>query len=266
VPAFVLGVGASEFRLLRAGHAVSDPVLGSEPRSGPVIVVIPARLSARRLPGKPLMDIGGVPMVVRVARRAAQAQRVTGVVVATGDEEIIGVARAHDVAVAPTPQDFQNGTHRVAWVTSQLAQRPQVVINVQGDEPFVDPDHVDAIAEAVLRGSAIATLAAPLAEGVEDRQRVKVQWDENGDALAFSRRPLGPPHWLHLGVYGFQPATLERLVALPETAGERRERLEQLRWLDHGHKIRMVTVRRAGLSVDTPEDLARARAAVRAVS
>ncbi len=226
---------------------------------GDVVVIIPARLASTRLPGKPLADLGGVPMVVRVARRAAAAPGVDRVLIASGDAPILAAAFAHGVEAVETPRELPSGTHRVAHAAACL--RARIVVNVQGDEPFVDPEHIAAVAAAV--GPApVATLVAPLDGDPADPARVKARLDASDHAVDFSRVPGPPPWWQHLGLYAFDAATLPRLVSLPETTRERAERLEQLRWLEHRVRIRVVRVRRAGLAVDTPEDLERARRAL----
>lgn len=247
---------------MRGAPDTASPAVGApRPRLGAsvsVVAIIPARLASTRLPGKALADIGGVPMVVRVARRVRQSQ-VDGVFIASGDGPILDAARAHGIAAIETARDLPSGTHRVAAAAGTLDA--QVVVNVQGDEPFIDPSHVDAVAGAI-GPATVATLAAPLGGDPHDPSTVKARFDVHGYATAFSRSAGSPPWWHHVGLYAFDAAALPGLVALPETPAERRERLEQLRWLDHGVRIRIVRVRRAALSVDTPDDLERARRAL----
>jgi len=225
------------------------------------IAVVPARMASARLPGKPLADIGGEPMVVRVARRL---RRVAGlrVVVASGDGPILAACSRAGVDSVGTPVDLPSGTHRVGHAVEVLGAVDVPVLNVQGDEPFVETESVETLLEAVEHGALIATLAAPLQGDPGLPERVKVRVGEGGRAVAFSREDLGEPRLQHLGMYAFGPGVLPRLLSLPETEGERRERLEQLRWLEHGHPIEVRCVRRAPLAVDTPEDLRAARAAV----
>jgi 3-deoxy-manno-octulosonate cytidylyltransferase (CMP-KDO synthetase) len=184
------------------------------------------------------------------------------VVVASGDAPVLAACRSAGVDALQTPTELPSGTHRVGRAAAQLGADDVPVINVQGDEPFVEPADVGAVLEALESGAEIATLAAPLLGDPDAPDRVKVRMSPEGLAQAFSRADLGLPRWQHLGLYGFAPGVLPRLLALPETAGERRERLEQLRWLEHGHPIHVRRVRRAALSVDTPDDLRAARAAV----
>lgn len=222
------------------------------------LVVVPARLASTRLPGKPLAEIGGEAMVVRVARRAARVGGVR-VVVASGDPPVLAACEDAGVASVRTEVELPSGTHRVGAAVRILGVAGVPVVNLQGDEPFVDPEHIEAALLAVESGAAIATLAAPLQGDPHEADRVKVAMGPDGLAVAFSRRALGPPHWQHLGLYAFAPGVLPDLLALPESVGERRERLEQLRWLEAGRQIHVVRVRRAALSVDTPDDLRAAR-------
>ncbi len=231
-----------------------------------VVAIVPARMAARRLPGKPLLDIGGRPMVVRVVERAARARRVDRVVVATPDAAILDAVRSFGFEAVPTRADHPSGSDRVAEAAGILGLPDEaVVLNVQGDEPLLDPATVDAVAGAFFADPAVrvATAAAPLdpAEAA-DPARVKVVVDARGDALYFSRAPIpaGGPHRLHVGVYGFRLAALRRFTALPRGRLERAERLEQLRLLEHGVPIRVVRVDAPGRSVDTPGDLERVRA------
>jgi len=224
------------------------------------IAVIPARMAASRLPGKPLAEIGGEPMVVRVARRLRRAPGLR-VVVATGDAPILAACSRAGVDTVETPVDLPSGTHRVGHAVRALGAGGVPVLNVQGDEPFVETESVELLLDALDEGAGIATLAAPYAGDPGVPERVKVRVDAAGRAVAFSRRDLGEPRLQHLGMYGFGVGVLPLLLSLPETEGERRERLEQLRWLEHGHPIEVRCVRRAPLAVDTPEDLRAARAA-----
>lgn len=224
-----------------------------------VLAVIPARFASTRLPGKALADLAGTPMVVRVWERVRRAEGIDKVLVATDDARIAEVVRARGGEVVMTGPCV-SGTDRVAEAARNRGAR--VVVNVQGDEPFVDPTDITRVAAAVSDGTPIATAAAPLVEGVEDPARVKVVCDDAGRALYFSRQPIphGGPWRLHIGLYAFTGAVLEGLAGLPPSPLEKAERLEQLRWLEAGYRIRVVSVPQVSLSVDTPEDLALARA------
>jgi len=227
-----------------------------------VLVVIPARRGASRLPGKPLRDLAGLPMVVRTLRRAAQCRCADRVVVATDDDEIADIVRSHGGEAVLTRTDHASGTDRVAEAVGALGWTG-LVINVQGDEPLIDPDTIDQLAAALAAdaGAGVATVAAPLAGDPRATSVVKVVSDRQGRAVYFSRQPIptGGPWWHHIGLYGFRPAALGWFARQPPGALERSERLEQLRFIEGGVPIRLVTVAHAAPSVDTPEDLERVR-------
>jgi 3-deoxy-manno-octulosonate cytidylyltransferase (CMP-KDO synthetase) len=232
------------------------------PEGNVVVAILPARMGSVRLVGKMLADLGGVPLIVRTWQRARAAVGVDRVVVATDDDAIAAACTAAGAEVVRTGE-CASGTDRVAAAAVALDLRADdVVVNVQGDEPFVDPAHVAAIAAAVGPESPIATGAVPLADDPSDPARVKVVCDDHGRALYFSRQPIpsGGPFRLHLGVYAFRADALSAVAALPVAALESSERLEQLRWLAAGWPIRVVPLIGEPLSVDTFEDLARARA------
>ncbi len=224
-----------------------------------VTVVIPSRLGSTRLPQKALADLGGAPMIVRVweqARRSAASR----VLVVTEDTAIAEAILAVGGEVRLTGP-ARNGTERVAGVAPELDG--DVVVNVQGDEPFVEPELITRLAEHVRPDRPIVTAATPLLEDVGNPARVKVWTREDGLARGFSRRPIpeGGPYWLHLGIYAFYRPLLPTLVALPPSEWELAESLEQLRWLHAGYPITVVPTSAAAPGIDTPEDLARARAA-----
>lgn len=225
------------------------------------LAVIPARWASSRLPGKPLADIAGLPMVEHVRRRVLQAQGVQRVLVATDDERVVRAVQAHGgEAVLTGPA--RSGTERVARVAAST--EASLVINVQGDMPLVDPAHVEQVAQLLSQGAPVATLAAPLDDPASPHL-VKVVLDARGRALYFSRQPI--PHrgpWLrHLGLYGFRAEVLQEIPSLPDCALARSEDLEQLRWMHSGIEVRVAVVAGAPPSVDTPEQLARVRALAR---
>ncbi len=228
-----------------------------------VVAIVPARRASTRLPDKMLADLDGEPLIVRTWRRVLSAS-LDAVLVATDDDEIAAVVKgAGGVVVRTGPAD--NGTHRVAEAARDLAA--DVVVNVQGDEPLVSTDTIDRIVRGLCDadgvGFSVSTGAAPLAAAeAHNPARVKVVTDRDGRAVAFSRRaiPVAGPWSVHVGVYAFRAQLLRELVVLPATANEVAERLEQLRWLDHGVAIRVVAVETPGLSIDTAEDLACVRA------
>jgi len=230
------------------------------------LILIPARLAAQRLPGKPLADIRGIPMIVRVLRQA-EAARAGPVAVAAGDPEIVeAVERAGGRAVLTDPA-LPSGTDRVRAAADRLdPDRVQdTIINLQGDMPFVDPGVV-TLCGAILGARPecdIATLVAREASPDDrtDPAVVKAILTAEGRALYFTRSTLygDAPVWRHLGIYGYRRDALDRFVAAPPSPLERRESLEQLRALELGLTIWAAVTGHAPLSVDTPADLQRAR-------
>lgn len=225
-----------------------------------VLAVIPARFASTRLPGKILADIAGKPMIEHVYRRASAASRVHAAVVATDDERIASaVQRFGGVAIMTRP-DHVSGTDRIAEVVSQLPCA--IVVNVQGDEPLIEPATIDAAIEPLLTddSAAMATLSRPFTsrEEFENPNVVKVVTNNFGDALYFSRTPI-PGASAHVGLYVYRRKTLLNLAASPAAPQELAERLEQLRALANGIKIRVVPTNHVVAGVDTPEDLERVR-------
>jgi len=236
-----------------------------------VLVVIPARWGSSRLPGKALADLDGAPLVVRVAQRAAAMREASRVVVATDDERIRQAVVAAGFACALTG-DHPTGTDRVGEVarTDQAA----IVVNLQGDEPLLDPADADHLVRALREDprAEIATLAHALQGEREwrDPHVVKVLLDRQGLALYFSRAPLPGSFpggdaagerlaWRHVGIYAYRRPALLRFLAMERTPLEAAEGLEQLRALEHGMRIRVVLTERRAVGVDTPEDLERVR-------
>jgi len=235
-------------------------------------VIIPARYGASRFPGKPLADLCGKPIIAHVVERARQARGVGEVVVATDDARIAEAARAAGARVVMTG-DAATGTDRVAEAARRLDPPPEIVVNLQGDEPLIAPAAVEALVEAMRADPAIemATLARPLdADELLRPHVVKVVTSLRGDALYFSRAPVphrreggaSPLARAHVGIYAFTAAFLETFAKLPPGRLEREETLEQLRAPEHGHGIRVVETDWRGIGVDTPEDLERARKAL----
>ena len=243
-------------------------------------VLVPARLQSTRLPRKPLADIGGVPMVARVAQRAALSGAAR-VVVAADDAEIVAACAAHGVTAILTRVDHATGSDRLAEACEQLGlDGADVVVNVQGDEPLIDPALIDACAaELVRRPECVMSTAAHAIDATDEFTNpnvVKVVLDGAGRALYFSRAPIpwwrdgyaqgvtalsSPPPLRHIGLYAYQAGFLRRFPQLPASPLEAVESLEQLRVLWHGERIAVhVSDVRPGPGVDTPEDLARVRA------
>ena len=242
-------------------------------------VLIPARMASSRLPDKPLADIGGLPMVVRVAQRAA-ASAATRVVVAADDARILQACEAHGVHAILTRSDHASGSDRLAEACALLAlDGDDVVVNVQGDEPLIEPALIDRCAALLAEHAdcAMGTAAHPIDDVAHfaDPNVVKVVLDAAGRALYFSRAPM--PWWRdgsqagqpalpdpaplrHIGLYSYRAGFLRRFPAMPPAPLERIESLEQLRALWHGHRIAVhVTADAPAAGVDTPQDLARVR-------
>lgn len=236
-----------------------------------VVAIIPARYESTRLPGKPLADLAGQPMIRRVYERAARAPGVERVLVATDDARIAEAVRGFGGAVAMTARTHRTGTDRIAEVARGLDA--EVVVNVQGDLPLLDPAMVGAVVAPLLDdpGLPMATVSTPLRDRAEyeNPNVVKVVTDRDGYALLFSRSPLpyhrdgapaGPLGHKHIGLYGYRREFLLDFAALAPTALEQAEQLEQLRALEWGFRIKVASVDAASIEVDTPRDLERARA------
>jgi len=240
------------------------------------VALIPARLASSRLPRKPLADIGGIPMVVRVAQRAASSGAAQ-VVVAADDEAILDACRAFGVQAVLTATTHATGTDRLAEACRLLALgADDVVVNVQGDEPLIPPDLIASVADLLAANPdcAIATAAHALHDAAEffSPHVVKVVTDRHGHALYFSRAPIPwardafavdrsalPPGltvWRHVGLYAYRVAFLERFPVLERAPLEKFESLEQLRALWHGERIVVLPLQQAlPAGVDTPADL-----------
>ena len=242
-------------------------------------VLIPARLASSRLPDKPLADIAGKPMVVRVAERARQSHAAR-VVVAADSAAIVDACRAHGVDVVLTRDDHPSGSDRLAEASRLLGLTPDaVVVNVQGDEPLIAPALIDAVAALLAQraDAAMSTAAHPIGDLADflNPNVVKAVLDASGMALYFSRAPI--PWWRdgsaagaaqlptpaplrHIGIYGYRVDFLQQFPSLPQAPIEICEALEQLRALWHGHRIAVhVTNQAPGPGVDTPADLERVR-------
>ncbi len=246
----------------------SDPMLET-------IIIIPARYGSTRFPGKPLARLWGKPIIQHVYERASQSRLCSRVIIATDDDRIAAAARGFGAEVAMTRTDHPSGTDRVAEVAAGL--KADLIVNVQGDEPLVDPVAIDAAVEPLIAAPMISmsTLAAPIEEiaDLANPNVVKVVMDQAGFALYFSRLPIpfvrDGREWRklvarddfeviryrHIGLYVYPREFLLCLTNLPPTPLEQAEKLEQLRALEHGHKIKVVIVEKASPGIDTPEDL-----------
>lgn len=218
--------------------------------------VLPARLESRRVPEKVLADLDGRSMLEHVWRRVRSVAAFDRVLVATDHPRIVQVVSAFGGEVVLTGP-ANNGTRRVALAVGDA--RVQVV-NVQADQPLLDPAHLEVLLRRLDGGAPVATLYADLDGDPDDPARVKVVCDD-GRAVRFSRSPVpaGGPYRVHVGIYGFGPGWLARCAAAPITDGARAEDLEQVAWLDAGIAIHIDRVDRSTGSVDTPEDLAEVR-------
>jgi 3-deoxy-manno-octulosonate cytidylyltransferase (CMP-KDO synthetase) len=233
------------------------------------VIVVPARWASTRFPGKPLAPIAGMSLIQRVYERARHSARANAVYVATDDERIFGhVAEFGGMAVRPEGE-FATGTDRIAAalpIIETLEKEPfDVIVNIQGDEPLIDISSVDALIERLETSPVgMATLACPLESEDEHHAKdvVKVVRDAIGNALYFSRAAIGSRETAmrHIGVYAYRRAALERFVSLEPSPLERAESLEQLRALQHGFRIAVLTTPKPHLGVDRPEDVARVEA------
>jgi 3-deoxy-manno-octulosonate cytidylyltransferase (CMP-KDO synthetase) len=239
------------------------------------VAVIPARFASIRLPGKPLIDLGGLPMIVRVVEQARRVPGLAQVVVATDDVRVKDAVEQHGGIAVMTRADHRSGTDRLAEVARTLAC--DVIVNVQGDEPLIDPRMIaEALAPFADPAVEMTTLCRPAdAHEFTNPNVVKAVVGHDGYALFFSRAPVpydrrsgpdaraeGAPHlaFKHIGLYAYRRTTLLRLASLAPTALEETEMLEQLRALEHGIRIRVVQTDLDSIGVDTDADVARVRA------
>jgi 3-deoxy-manno-octulosonate cytidylyltransferase (CMP-KDO synthetase) len=241
------------------------------------IIVIPARYASTRLPGKPLIDIGGKPLLQWVYERACRSKLADGVLIATDDERINNIANNFGAEVIMTDPDLPSGTDRV--FAAIQGEEADLIINLQGDEPFIEPSIIDQLFSIMEKGGVeTATLCCPIADENEYREpnTVKVVLDSSGFALYFSRSPIpylrtpnfGDPQagtptpillYKHVGIYAFARSFLQRFVSMPKSPLEAAESLEQLRVLENGYRIKVIVTDYNGFGIDTPEDLERAR-------
>ena len=233
--------------------------------------IIPARYGSTRFPGKPLAMIGDKTMIRRTYEQVVKSS-LDAVVVATDDQRILDEVLGFGGRAVMTRSDHRSGTDRCLEALDLIGEGFDAVINIQGDEPFIDPRQVDQVAELIRRDD---TVLATLATAIDNPERlhnpnvVKVVFDEHGEALYFSRHPIPyvrgvePALWLektafyqHIGIYAYKTDTLRTVAALPPGRLEQAESLEQLRWLEHGLPIRVaVTPYRNTIAIDTPQDL-----------
>ena len=246
------------------------------------VAVIPARYSATRLPGKPLLEIAGKPLIVWVAERARAASTISRTIVATDDPRIVDAVNAAGFDAVITRADHATGTDRVAEVAHNL--RADIIVNVQGDEPLINPETIDRAVNALIDdpNSQMSTTWEAITEDTDaaNPSVVKVTFDENGYATNFSRNPIsnqtdeksgstesspeksGRYFKKHTGLYAYRRDFLLAFARWPQSENERKESLEQLRALDRGVKIKVVEAASPSIGVDTLEDLEKVRAMV----
>lgn len=232
--------------------------------------IIPARYESARFPGKPLAMINGKSMIKRVYEQAFRSKSLDSVFIATDDDRIFSHCKEFTENVIMTDPAHPSGTDRCYEALKSSGENAEVVINIQGDEPYIDPAQIDLLAGCFKdQQTQIATLKKKMKsnEEVRDENIVKVIADNEGFALYFSRGIL--PHvrnaegdltasvefYKHIGIYGYRTSALEKIVQLPPSSLEKAEKLEQLRWLQNGYKIKVAETKQESVSVDRPEDL-----------
>ncbi len=228
------------------------------------LIVIPARYSSSRFPGKPLVEINGLPMVVRVYRQAIKSELGKKVIIATDDLRIFEIAKKFKCNVEMTSEKHRSGTDRVSEIA--IKNKFEIVVNLQGDEPFIEPDVIDGAIEVLKKdsGADISTPIKKIENGAEidDENVVKVVFNEKNFALYFSRAPIPfyrdnseQSYYKHIGLYAFRKNSLEKFVRLKQSKLEKIEKLEQLRALENNMKIKVFQTSYNSISIDTPEDL-----------
>lgn len=230
-----------------------------------IVCVIPARYASTRLPGKPLADIAGKPMVVRTYERALLAKKPSEVIVAVDDERVLSAVQSAGGKAVMTAKNHPTGTDRLAEVAEKFPDA-DVIINIQGDEPLIDPQIIDALAQVFVDDESLqmATVKTPMTEEEKNKPgNVKVVTDKNEFALYFSRSLIPYPRentgvtvYKHIGIYGYRRDFLLQYAKMQPTPLEQTESLEQLRALENGYKIKVIKTDKHFVGVDTPEDLA----------
>ncbi len=224
-----------------------------------VIGIIPARLGSTRFPGKLLADLNGKPVIQHVYEQAKKAKMLDFVMVATDNDEIAGTIIQLPGNVCVTDK-FDTGTERVADALKTI--EGDIIVNIQGDEPFIRPEIIDELVNELLlhADEQVASVGCSIVtnKNLYDRNVVKVNIDEEGYAIGFSRSARYK-QYKHIGIYAYRREFLQKFINMPKTQNEKRVSLEQLRILDNGYKIKMVITDHDTISIDTPEDLKKAR-------
>jgi 3-deoxy-manno-octulosonate cytidylyltransferase (CMP-KDO synthetase) len=235
-----------------------------------ILGIIPARYASTRFPGKPLVDIAGKTMIQRVYEQAKKCTHLSEVIVATDDQRIYDHVTAFGGKAIMTSPNHQSGTDRCAEV-AQMHPTYEVIINIQGDEPYIDPEQISKVINCFNdREAEIATLIKKVLtnEELHNTNSPKVIVNKNSEAIYFSRSPLPhirgqePQNWLrhftyfkHIGIYGYRADILQQITKLPISSLEKAESLEQLRWIENGYKIKVAETELETYAIDTPEDL-----------
>lgn len=236
-----------------------------------ILGVIPSRYASTRFPGKPLVDINGKTMIQRVYEQAKKANSLTKVVVATDDGRIFNNVKSFNGEAIMTSSSHQSGTDRCAEVIEKVEEKYDVVINIQGDEPFIDPEQINQLCACFQdEKTDIATLIKKIdfEKDLFNPNRPKVAIDENNFALMFSRNAipeipnLKKEKWFsehtfyrHIGIYGYRSRVLSEISKLPQSPLELKEKLEQLRWLENNYAIKVAETEHTAIAIDSPEDL-----------
>ncbi len=236
-----------------------------------VLGIIPSRYGSTRFPGKPLIDINGKTMIQRVYEQAKKAKSLSEVIVATDDNRIFNTVKLFSGDVVMTSSSHESGTERCAEVIGKMDEKFDVVINIQGDEPFINPEQIDQLSSCFEdEKTDIATLIKKIdsEEELFNPNRPKVAIDENNFALMFSRNAIPEiptiekENWIdkhtfykHIGIYGYRSTILNTISQLPVSRLEQKERLEQLRWLENNYTIKVAITKYEAIAIDTPEDL-----------
>jgi 3-deoxy-manno-octulosonate cytidylyltransferase (CMP-KDO synthetase) len=236
-----------------------------------ILGVIPSRFGSSRFPGKPLIDLAGKSMIQRVYEQAKKSKLLSDVIVATDDERIFNHVEKFGGKAMMTSSSHQSGTDRCAEILEKLNSDFHAVINIQGDEPFINPDQIDLLAKCFDDyKTELATLINRTEDSslIQNPNRIKVVIDKNNQALYFSRSAIPfmkeiptsdwakhHPYFLHIGIYGYRSDILKSITKLPVSSLEKTESLEQLRWLENGYRIKVAETNFESYSIDSPEDV-----------